>query len=449
MTAIVEAGYLANIALACVLMLWPLWFSRRYLQLPKLNPFTIVLAIGLPVQLMKLFVGPLILVEGGLFDPAYQYALLMGSLLVMAQTGGLVFFYRGFQQVRIDRWLPLQRVLLSPNDLRRGATFFAVVCVMALYLLASAQFGVLNWLSNPRTGYQLYREGQGHWYALAISALAMSMLLSFLAHPNARSVLWRAPLFFCLGYFFGSKSMLLTIFTSLLTFLWFLHWRHLTRLLLLGAPVIFALLVWNLYLAITETFDLQAVVEYFDYYKNAADYYREVLAGNIGLYHGEITWSSLWSYVPRSVWPEKPFVYGILIVNEIFFPGQAELTNTPAFGGAVEQFADFGVPGVLAFGFFSMQSLVTALMSYLIFKRPGVRLNKVNLATVVLMIVQFAPGFGTFFPGALYLALLGIVVIILHLLRRSRRARNGAGQRISLTSGSSNSVQAPDASRLE
>ena len=444
-----EILYIANLAIAFALLLWPLWFSRRYLHLPFLNPFTIVLVIGMPAQLMKLFAGPLILIDEGLFDPGYQYALLMGSLLVMAQTGGLIFFYHWFRRTRIDRQLPLQSIVLSSRDLARGAWFFAVVCLGALYMLASAEFGVLNWLANPRTGYQLYREGQGHWYALAISALATSMVLAFLTRPKARSLLWQAPLYLALAYLLGSKTSLLAIFTSLLIFLWFLRWKHLTRLMILGAPVIFLLLVWNLYLAIADAFDLQAVFEYFDYYKNAADYYSEVLAGNIDLYHGEITSTSLWAYVPRAIWPSKPFVYGILIVNEIFYPGQAELTNTPAFGGAVEQFADFGVPGVLVFGFFSVQSLVTALMSYLIFKRPGVRLNKVTLATVVLMIVQFAPGFGTFFPGALYLALLGVVVIILRLLRRRRRARNAVAQRVASTPGSSDSVQALSAPHLD
>src|SRR5450830_1500114 len=82
-------------------------------------------------------------------------------------------------------------------------------------------------------------------------------------------------------------------------------------------------LLFNLYLALADQFDLQAIFEYFDYYKNAADYYRGYLSGEINLFHGDVLLTSLWSYVPRGIFPDKPIVYGILHVNEIFFPGQA------------------------------------------------------------------------------------------------------------------------------
>lgn len=426
--------YTMNLAVALLLLFWPLWFSRRYLRLPVLNPLTILMALNFPVQLMKLFAGPAFLIDDGLFDPAFQYALLMGSLLVLAQTCGTVTFFRYVESARIERHLPWREVRLSRRDLARGAWFFFALYVAALYLLASAEFGVLNWLENPREGYQLYRSGQGHWYALAISALSVFMVLSFLEQPIARQLLWRTLLCLAMAYLLGSKTILLAVFGSLLVFLWFIKWPWLKRLLVLGAPLVFALMVWNLYLALADAFEIQSVVEYFDYYKNAADYYREVLSGNLQLFHGEITATSLWAYVPRAVWPDKPYVYGITIVNEIFYPGQAELTNTPAFGGAVEQYADFGVIGVLVFGFFGTQSIATAITSYWIFRRPAVRLGHVTVATAILFILQFAPGFGTFFPGAFYLALLAGVALVLFALRRKRRARAAAGAEGMLTS---------------
>jgi hypothetical protein len=222
---------------------------------------------------------------------------------------------------------------------------------------------------------------------------------------------------------------MLTMFGATLIFLWFLHWRHLNKLLMLGTPLVFGLLLFNLYLALLDAFDLQAIFEYFDYYKNAADYYRGYFEGQFDLFWGEVAWSSIWGYVPRAIWPEKPSVYGILLVNEIFYPGQAEMTNTPAFGGAVEQFADFGVVGVVFYGLFSSQSMLTALFSYLLFRRPGFEPHRVNVATVMLMLVQFAPAFGSFFPGGLYLILSASVlglVILARILSPSRAARQRA-----------------------
>lgn len=422
-----EILFVLNLAVATVLLFWPVWFSRTQLRLPWVNPFTILLVLSLPVSLMKLFGGPLILIENGLFSPGFQYAVLMTNLQTLAQTAGLVCFYRLFGAMRVDRQLPLRRVVLRPRDLRRAARVFLWIYLLCLYLLASAEFGVANWIANPREGYQLYRTGQGHWYALSATALSVSFLLSFLARPLPWAVLRSTVFHLVLSYFLGSKGVMLSFFGAALVFLWFLRWRHLTRLLVLGSPLLFGALIFNLFLALSDGFALQSILEYFDYYKNAADYYMGYLSHEIPLFYGEVAWGSLWSYVPRALWPDKPVVYGVLMINEIFYPGQAELTNTPAFGGAVEQFADFGWPGVLLFGFFSVQSVATALMSYFIFRRPGLHLPNVTLATVLVLLVQYAPAFGTFFPGLLYLLLLAVVLGVVRMLRRPRRQRRAPG----------------------
>jgi hypothetical protein len=412
--------YSLNIAVSVLLLLWPMWFARTQLQLSWINPFSITLMVTMPVELMKLFVGPIFLIDGGLFDTGYQYALLMASLLALAQAAGAMFFLRFAKSFRAHRYLPFQQILLRRWDMRRGAHFFLLIFFVALFLLANAEFGVLNWLQNPRMGYQMYRAGQGHWYALALSALSVSFALAFLAHPTAGRLLRNMVVYIIMGYFLGSKGVLLTIFSATLVFLWFMRWRHLGKLMLAGAPLLFGLLIFNLYLALGNVFELGSVIGYFDYYKNAADYYRSYLNGEIDLFHGQVVISSLWAYVPRAIWPDKPVVYGILHINELFYPGLAEI-STPAFGGAVEQHADFGVLGVVVFGFLSSQAILTGVLSHLIFKRPGVRLDRITLATVLLFLVQYAPAFGSFLPGGLYLLLLLAVLGTLRMLRRSPR----------------------------
>lgn len=422
--------YSLNLVAAFALTFVPLWFSKRYLKLPWLNPYSIALAVTLPVQLMKLFAGPLLLLEeGGLFDPAYQFAVLMGSLLAVAQATGLVFFFQLFKAMRIEWHLPFQSRSISRKALRRAARLLLLIFAIALLLLASAEFGIQNWLANPREGYQLYRTGQGHWYAIATSTLGASFLLYFLARPQPGAVLMRTLVFLAFGYLLGSKFVLISIFAAGVTYLWFIHWRHLTKFLIFGMPFVFALAIWNLYLGIGADFELLTLVQYFDYYKNAADYYRMYLSGELPLFHGEILWTSLWSYVPRAVWTEKPVVYGVIIINEIFYPGAAELTMTPAFGGAVEQFADFGVIGVLLFGFLGPQALVVALLSYLIFVRPGFNLERMSMGMVAALVVQFAPAYGLYFPGALYVVLLGITMIVIAIGRVGWLPRGSRGVR--------------------
>jgi hypothetical protein len=186
--------------------------------------------------------------------------------------------------------------------------------------------------------------------------------------------------------------------------------------------MLFGLLVFNLYLALGNIFELGHIVGYFDHFKNAADYYRGYLNNEVALFNGEVTLSSLWAYVPRAFWPEKPITYGMLHVNEIFYPNLAVMTHTPAFGGAVEQHADFGVIGVVIFGFFSPLAISTGLFSYLIFRRPGLRFDNITLATVLLILVQYAPSFGSFVPGGLYVLLLLVVLTLLRILRSPPRA---------------------------
>lgn len=424
--------YALNIAVSMLLLFWPVWFARTQIRLPWINPFSIVMVVTVPVELMRLFVGPLFLIEGGLLDTGYQYALLMSNVLVLMQVVGAVFFFRYFRAMGAHRYLPFQRVTLGRRDMLRGSRLFLLVFCGALFALANAEFGILNWLQNPRTGYQLYRFGQGHWYALATSALSVSMVLAFLARPSAGYTLLNLLVYLVFGYFLGSKAILLTIFTAALVFLWFLRWRHLGKLIMVGAPILFGLLVINLYLALGNTFEMGSVIGYFDYLKNAADYYRSYFNNEIQLYYGQVAISSLWTYVPRAFWPDKPTVYGILYINEVFYPGLAELTYTPAYGGAVEQYADFGPLGVVVLGFFSSQAILTGLMSYLIFRRPGLRFDHITLATVLLMLVQYAPSFGSFLPGGLYLLLLLGVLAILRMLRRpprlAARARRSSQQ---------------------
>lgn len=325
--------YFLNITVSVLLLFWPMWFARTQLRLPWVNPFSITLMISIPVELMRLFVGPLFLIEGGLFDTGYQYALLMAGILALTQAAGAVFFFRFSESVRAHRYLPFQQVSLGRRGAGRGAIVFLLVFVVSLLALASSEFGVVNWLKNPRLGYQLYRTGQGHWYALATSALSVSFVLSFLARPVAGRLLFNLLIYIGLGYFLGSKGVLLTIFTAALVFLWFLHWRHLGKLVLIGVPMLFGLLVFNLYLALGNIFELGHIVGYFDHFKNAADYYRGYLNAEVPLFNGEVILSSLWAYVPRALWLEKPIIYGILHVNEIFYPNLAVMTHTPAFGG--------------------------------------------------------------------------------------------------------------------
>lgn len=406
----------ANIISSAILLCWPIWFARSKIRLPHINPISLLWAIALPVELMKLYGGPISLLDSGLFDGGYQYALLMNNVFVFMNMLSAVFFFQFAKLVKLHRYLPFQRVKLARSGLRRAAFAFFIIFAISLLMIASAEFGIANWLLNPRAGYQLYRTGQGHWYALANSALSVSFVLACLVRPSASRILLILIVYLFFGYFLGSKGVLLYIFAAALVFLWFSGWRYLGRMLLLGFPIIMLLLVFNLYLALGDLFEITSILRYFDHFKNAADYYRGYLNGTVSLFYGEVVLTSLWEYVPRFFWSDKPVVYGILHVNELFYPGSAALTFTPAFGGAVEQHADYGFLGVIIFGFFAAYPIMLGVLSYLIFRRPGLQLEHITLAAVLLILVQYAPFFGNFFPGLIYILLLTTVLTATRIL---------------------------------
>lgn len=412
--------YYINIVASVLLLFWPVLFARTVVRLQWINPLSIIFMITMPVDLMTLFAGSFS-IEEGLFDIGYQFALLMNNILSLAEICGAVFFFWLSSSIGAHRYVPFQYALLESRKLKYSSIFFLLIFLLALFIMASAEYGFLNWLNNPREGYQLYRAGQGHWYALATSAMAVSFVLALLARPTAANVLRVTVFYLGVAYLLGTKGVLLGVFTTMLIFLWFLKWPHLGNMVLFGTPLVFGLMIWNFYLAVGQGFELVTVAAYFDHFKNGADYYRSYLNNEVGLFHGEVVMSSLWAYVPRFIWPDKPWAYGVTLVNEIFYPGQAELTNTPAFGGAVEKFADFGWLGVVLFGIFSSKAILTGLLSFLIFRKPGLRFDRVTLSTVMLIIVQYAPGFGNYLPFGLYLFQLFLMLVILHLLFCSSR----------------------------
>lgn len=419
--------YVLNLVLACLLTVWPYWFSRLQLRLSGVNPFLITMVMALPVEAMKLIGGPLVLIENGLFDPGYQFALLMSNVQWTCQWLGAVTFLALFRTLRMTRkW----RSGASELDTRKAGVA-AVVCIgLSIFcwtLLATSEFGLLAWLSNPREGYQLHRTGAGHWFALMITFLSAGMLFAHLAKPTPAAIMLKTPIFVGLAYFAGSKGVMLAFFTTSMVMLSLLKWKPLPRVMLLGIPPIFGLLAFNLSLALSDALTLQSLLEYFDYYKNAAMYYGDFLRGQTSYFFGEIALTSYAGYVPRALWPDKPVVYGSLLVNEIYYPGQAELTNTPAFGAAVEYFADFGVPGVALSGLLGTQALTMAFAAHVLFNNEKANLRRPTVAVVAAVTLQFVPTFGLYFPGLLYgLLLIGLLLAFRSFRRHAgRRAPSG------------------------
>ena len=410
--------YVLNIAAYFLADLFPAIYLSRYFKLGWINLLTIPVAVGLPIGALTSFTGPYFFLEDGLYNPYFQYALLVEN--VHSLVGSLTFIIL----IRVlIAWKPLvrltERVVRSggpakPERMRAAAWVFLGLYALS-FLVLTQSFGLVHWLADPRSGYQYHRAGAGQWYAFCLTFLSVSAVLATTYARSTFQALALMPLYLVLIFLLGSKSFIIGFTLYLTVLLAIRRFKYLTpfAVLILGAGA--ASTIYT-FIQSQKGFGLDQISVYADYFVNAAAYYRDYLSGKLPLYHGQITLTSFWDLVPRSIYPDKPYVYGTLLIDEYYFPGAAAATNTPAFA-TIEFFADFGWPQVILSAIFSVPTLISSfLLSILLPRLQTFNLNAPVphsrfLAYVYVLIL--APFFLYFFDFPLNLILfLGIMGII-------------------------------------
>jgi len=151
-------------------------------------------------------------------------------------------------------------------------------------------------------------------------------------------------LLFALGFaLFGSKAGMLSVVVAVGVYYNFYVREFRTTECLLavacGLPVVL-LSPW-----LQGNFDsLRESLAYYDYFDNAARYVGR--ADRFGPPWGGTMLSTLWEYVPRALYPDKPYVYGNIVVNEYWFPGAAQEGYTPGWLPWILLHLDVGVVDV-------------------------------------------------------------------------------------------------------
>ena len=131
------------------------------------------------------------------------------------------------------------------------------------------------------------------------------------------------------------------------------------------------------------------------------------------LVSGEIYFSDFWNLVPRGLYPNKPYVFGITHVNEFFFPGAAELTNTPAFGGSVNYFADFGIIGIILFSFLNPIKFISYFFLGQLLKNYNFNIITKNSKILFLFILFVGPYFLFYLIFPLNMIIFFIILLII------------------------------------
>jgi hypothetical protein len=401
--------YAINIMLFPALSIFILEFQRRHWGLGIVNPLSLLFVIFFPVEVAKTFLGPLFLLDDGLNNKYYQYSLLMtnvnllGTLILTAIV--LLFLKKHPMLAKIP--LRQKSYVLSFNKMKRLEFFFLGISLLLFFIMSNHSYSFIEWLSSPRTGYQLHRVGVGSLYALSLTSLSIAFVIATLrCTSNSRRIV-KILVYVFFVYFFGSKGFIISYFIYGVIILWFFQFKSLNFFIgIVGGAVCIAV-IYNLFTALGQI-DIETFFSYFDYYVNSARFYQAYFDGSLPLFHGKIFLTDFWSLVPRGIYPDKPFVYGFLHVNEFFYPGEAARTNTPAFGGPTKAFADFGIVGVIISSLFNLPFVFSLFFMNCLFVYGNIFIHKFNSSYIFLFIICFSPTFLSFIPITL-----GIVLCLL------------------------------------
>ncbi len=374
------------------------------MHLAPINPITIALLFFLPFDVFRLILGP-VLISGVLDNFGYQFALLMTNLQSSLGLVIFIFFVRWKVTSSVAKWLPAGRSFSSKQLHFLSCGFFVLYMIAFLYLTQKTG-GLLDWLLEPRRSYLEKRDGNGLYYSAALNFLSLSFFFFGFSTNSKHQLTVVSFLFIVAVYFFGSKGFILNFFVFYFVILFRLGYKRMPQLFLTLLPVVFGLLAINFF-SMRQAVDFQSIAEYFDYYTNAAMYYEDYFSGSISLFAGQVWLTSFWEYIPRSLYDAKPYVYGMLHVTDIYFPGGAESGNTPAFGGGVAEFADFGVFGIIFSSLFNYALFFKALGYIYIFRLKAFSSEKsINLTQLFVCMLFFAPVLGTFLPIGLFASFL-------------------------------------------
>lgn len=355
--------------------------------------------------------------ESGIFDPWFNVSLLMTNISLMAS---FIFILVSIKIIEKSKFLKIRLINYFWNfNLRRDRMIICAILFLFLFFISFIQltknFGFVNWIMDPRTGYQFFRSGSGHWYASSILFLSISYSILLINYKKIFNLTLIFFVYSLIVFSLGSKILILSFAISFLTVLWIRKVKYLNLFISISIFFGFFLVLKNF-----NANELIDIVSYFDMYTIGAMYYKAYFQGEIDLFYGYIWLTSFYEYLPRAIFENKPYVYGIIYINEYFFPGMAELTHTPHFGRVVESFADFGLIGILLFSIINPLSFLNTLALYIFFRNTNIDGIKSNSAYFLLFLILFAPSFLVYFGFFYKLILIIFTLCIIYFVNRFR-----------------------------
>lgn len=419
--------FIINIFVYFFLQIVKLSYISSYFKNRKfsgINPFIILFLFKLPVDLFKVVIGPPFLLENGIENIYYNIAIAITSLSIFVEYLLLRFAFLISNKYTFNSYS--LNIKTRYSKMIHASIVFYFLFFLSFYMLTSSSFGFFNWLKDPRTGYQLHRVGAGQFWVFSISFLSVSFTI-FTLYVKKNINLFIFLLFYLYSAFLlGSKGIVLDFLVFFIIILWVRRFQNLKKVFIIILPLALVLMLINFFSSIGfngDGTDYEKVLSYFDYYINSAMYFKEYYSGKISLFYGQIYFSDFWSLIPRGLFPNKPYVYGITLVNEYFFPGAAAETNTPAFGGPISYFADFGILGVILMTFIDPFKFIYYFFLCQLLKNYDHLKIKNNLYVFIMFLFFTAPFFlfSLSFPlNMLFLLFVSLILLFINKINYTR-----------------------------
>ena len=167
--------YLLNIIIYFSIQLLKLKYTSSFFKKEErlFNPFEIIFYTQLPIEILKIIVGPLVILQDGYENKYYNIAIILTSLANLFDFLLMKFTFKISKKYNFST--TFFDIKINKNQLIKCALFFYFLFLICLLILAASSFGILNWIKHPREGYQFHRQGAGFFWVISIIVLEIAV----------------------------------------------------------------------------------------------------------------------------------------------------------------------------------------------------------------------------------------------------------------------------------
>ena len=154
-----------------------------------------------------------------------------------------------------------------------------------------------------------------------------------------------------------------------------------------GKVAVTGLMGLGLFCVLLEVQSNITISEYSDYYAQFIKFIKYVQNGSWTFARGRILFDeNFWKLIPRTLYPQKPYVYGQVEIANIFFSTESiKAGNTPSFSEFVIPYADWGIWGIVIY--FFLNGLIRGILENAF--RKNMKIHGYNFNVVFLFSIFF------------------------------------------------------------